>query len=91
MILINTISKSISTPLITLIAKLLRIIEKCKENICDGEYFISNTLGGILYCIETLHATSLFWANFLRNHKLSKCSTKAGRWDPVATDEFTKN
>ena len=75
----------INLSLTVIIAKLLRIIEKCKENICDGEYFISNTLGGILYCIETLHATSLHWANFLRNHKPSICSDKAGRLGPVST------
>ena len=71
--------------LTVIIAKLLRIIEKCKENICDGEYFISNTLGGILYCVETLQATSLYWTNFLRNHKRSICSVKAGRWNLVST------
>ena len=62
----------INISLTVIIAKLLRINEKCKENICDGEYFISNTLGGILYCVETLHATSLYWTNYLRNHKRSK-------------------
>ena len=61
----------INHSLTVIIAKLLRIIEKCKENICGGEYFISNTFGGILYCIETLHATSLHWANILCNHKRS--------------------
>ena len=75
----------INLSLTVIIAKLLRIIEKCKEYICDGEYFISNTFGGILYCIETLQATSLYWANFLRNHKLSICSAKAGRLGPVST------
>ena len=64
----------INLSLTVIIAKLLRIIEKCKIYICDGEYFISNTLGGILYCVETLRATSLFWANYLRHHK---CSFKA--------------
>ena len=48
---ITIIYKSINIPLHTLIADLLRIIEKCKENICDWECIISNTLGGILYCV----------------------------------------
>ncbi len=69
LILVYTISKSINIPLTIIIAELLRIIEKCKDNICDGEYLISNTLGGILYCTETLHATSLCWRFFLG----SKC------------------
>ena len=51
--------------------KIITNIRDIQEIFSQLNKYYSSIVGEIRYLVETLHATSLRWANILRNHKLS--------------------